>query len=1034
MADLATLTIKVDSSSAKQADRDLDSLAERGKAAELSMLKLGAAALTIAAGFAAAKVWEVNSSFESLNASLVTVAKSQERANEIFADLQKFAAETPYSLRETVDAYTTLRVRGIDPSAKSMEALGNLASARQRSINDVVMAVGSLAAGEIEPMKQMGFSVQTLGNKVSISMGDMTVSAKKSSYEIGQAVAQIADAKFGDGMRRQSKTLAGAWSNLNDQLDATLYKLGHGGLNNAMGDGIRGLTDALKDATPAIAEFGTKAVSGSMQAAKFTWEHRDAVMALAVAYASVRVGQGVGAIQSDYNTGKADTFGGKARGITDYVNNLRIARAQELAYAEDEVRSTQSTLAAARAQLAKSEGIDLVKVKSAQQIDIDVAVAAQENAVARALAGRVAAQEALNVAIAKNSGTLSTGGTRQQIESASEIVTIAQARSRAAEATLAQEQAELRRLKTSQSANVVDFERAAMERTRAAQKAAVVTAENAHTASLERQTAAQARNTAAATAGSLAAKGFSSVVAALGGPIGASIALLGTLAVVGPMAWEAMKSPAQKANEDAEKYLKTLEKEVNLLQRKKEFQSQGKQEANFEEPARGKLDELITAAGKTQVKLAKVKKDYDETLNGDRKVILSQEIRDLEGEISQSVNEYNRISSLQLAKKALLDEEEAKRSAKAKADSEEARRQSEAQLAQQKKAQDALKAEADRLQEIKKLREEIATFGMSKDQKEAYAVQKTGLTNSPEWKELQELKRLRSEDIRGSEADADAFELAQRAKRASAQETSQAILDEADAYERVIEAAYPWVQEAKSIQDAMDWTTAAFQGGLIPMERYQKRMTELEVGMMRLKAEAGDTWAIIGYTVTQEAGQATDAMVSWMNNLDGLGYSWKSLGDTVRNVLSDMVLQMQRAVIQQKLMQPLLNGLGAGIGTMGDGEGWSSFASAFGAAWGGAHASGGSVTGGTINLVGERGPELFVPNTSGTVIPNHALGGQQQVNNVSISVTVNEGGKVDTSVKTSGQRGNEIARDLEGLMDAWAVKQMRSGGLLAARG
>lgn len=39
-----------------------------------------------------------------------------------------------------------------------------------------------------------------------------------------------------------------------------------------------------------------------------------------------------------------------------------------------------------------------------------------------------------------------------------------------------------------------------------------------------------------------------------------------------------------------------------------------------------------------------------------------------------------------------------------------------------------------------------------------------------------------------------------------------------------------------------------------------------------------------------------------------------------------------------------------------------------------ARAEGGPVTGGSPYLVGERGPELFVPNTGGRIIPNNALG------------------------------------------------------------
>lgn len=40
----------------------------------------------------------------------------------------------------------------------------------------------------------------------------------------------------------------------------------------------------------------------------------------------------------------------------------------------------------------------------------------------------------------------------------------------------------------------------------------------------------------------------------------------------------------------------------------------------------------------------------------------------------------------------------------------------------------------------------------------------------------------------------------------------------------------------------------------------------------------------------------------------------------------------------------------------------------------GGRAAGGPVTGGTPYLVGEVGPELFVPHSSGTIIPNHRLG------------------------------------------------------------
>ena len=48
---------------------------------------------------------------------------------------------------------------------------------------------------------------------------------------------------------------------------------------------------------------------------------------------------------------------------------------------------------------------------------------------------------------------------------------------------------------------------------------------------------------------------------------------------------------------------------------------------------------------------------------------------------------------------------------------------------------------------------------------------------------------------------------------------------------------------------------------------------------------------------------------------------------------------------------------------------------------GGFLADGGPVQGNEAYVIGERGPELFVPNASGTIVPNHMLmGGGQTVN------------------------------------------------------
>ena len=54
-------------------------------------------------------------------------------------------------------------------------------------------------------------------------------------------------------------------------------------------------------------------------------------------------------------------------------------------------------------------------------------------------------------------------------------------------------------------------------------------------------------------------------------------------------------------------------------------------------------------------------------------------------------------------------------------------------------------------------------------------------------------------------------------------------------------------------------------------------------------------------------------------------------------------------------------------------------------------ANGGRPPVGRPSVVGERGPELFVPRTAGTIVPNHAMGGANVTVNVDASGSSVEG-------------------------------------------
>ena len=85
-------------------------------------------------------------------------------------------------------------------------------------------------------------------------------------------------------------------------------------------------------------------------------------------------------------------------------------------------------------------------------------------------------------------------------------------------------------------------------------------------------------------------------------------------------------------------------------------------------------------------------------------------------------------------------------------------------------------------------------------------------------------------------------------------------------------------------------------------------------------------------------------------------------------------------------------------------------------------ADGGRPPVGRPSIVGERGPELFVPGASGTIIPNHAMGGANVVVNVDASGTKAEG---------DGQGAKQLGSVIGAVVQAELIKQQRPGGLLS---
>jgi len=146
----------------------------------------------------------------------------------------------------------------------------------------------------------------------------------------------------------------------------------------------------------------------------------------------------------------------------------------------------------------------------------------------------------------------------------------------------------------------------------------------------------------------------------------------------------------------------------------------------------------------------------------------------------------------------------------------------------------------------------------------------------------------------------------------------------------------------------------------------------------------------------------------------------QSFGQAMTNVLNKIRDKIIDAQID-KLLGNFGENFGASFG--GKRKGIGGF---LGGLIGGLFANGGQPPVNKISVVGERGPELFVPKTAGTIIPNNAIGGGNTTNNM-ITVNVDATG---SSVQGNGSEADQLGGLIASVVQATIIDEQRAGGLL----
>ncbi len=148
----------------------------------------------------------------------------------------------------------------------------------------------------------------------------------------------------------------------------------------------------------------------------------------------------------------------------------------------------------------------------------------------------------------------------------------------------------------------------------------------------------------------------------------------------------------------------------------------------------------------------------------------------------------------------------------------------------------------------------------------------------------------------------------------------------------------------------------------------------------------------------------------------------QSFGQAMTNVLNRI-----RDKIIDAQIDKVLGGFGENFGASASGGKRKGLGGFLGGILGGLfRANGGPVKAGKPYIVGERQPELFVPRTSGTILPSTDIGGGDNTTNM-VTVNVDASG---SSVAGNSTDAQALGAAIGAAVQAQLIKEKRPGGLL----
>lgn len=145
----------------------------------------------------------------------------------IFSEIKTFAKETPFEVDQLTESFIKLQGSGFNPTIEKMEAIGDIAAAKMKSVDQFSEAIIDAQTGEFERLKEFGIRASKSGEDVTFTYNGISKTMKFSQRATEDYLLSLGKLPgiYGS-MDAMANTFIGKQSNVDDMLTQFKDRLG----------------------------------------------------------------------------------------------------------------------------------------------------------------------------------------------------------------------------------------------------------------------------------------------------------------------------------------------------------------------------------------------------------------------------------------------------------------------------------------------------------------------------------------------------------------------------------------------------------------------------------------------------------------------------------------------------------------------------------------------------------------------------------------------------------------------------------------